>query len=57
MASRSLRNRLGESTNIWPGFVDADIIHMGYTGALGVSSEGGFCIDGSILYLIRYFNK
>ena len=22
MASRSLRNRLGESTNIWPGFVD-----------------------------------
>ena len=22
MASRSLRNRLGESANIWPGFVD-----------------------------------
>ena len=22
MASRSSRNRLGESTNIWPGFVD-----------------------------------
>ena len=22
MASRSYRNRLGESTNIWPGFVD-----------------------------------
>ena len=22
MASRSFRNRLGESTNIWPGFVD-----------------------------------
>ena len=22
MAPRSLRNRLGESTNIWPGFVD-----------------------------------
>ena len=22
MASRSLRNRLGETTNIWPGFVD-----------------------------------
>ena len=22
MASRSLRNRLGESPNIWPGFVD-----------------------------------
>ena len=22
MASRSLRNRLGEFTNIWPGFVD-----------------------------------